>query len=103
MDTSNETTKDQRFCINPKINEGWVISIALNFEEGILTIHNAVLDFDNLPFLDGMFAKAGNMEYVVAMSPRRYQPKLPRRPTYVHYGFKNNKGKGLALGVRKYQ
>lgn len=50
-----------------------------------------------------MFAEAGNMECVVAMSPQRYQPKLPRRPTYVHYWFKDNKGKGLALGVHIYQ
>jgi hypothetical protein len=51
IDTSNETTKDRRFCINLKINEGWVTSIALSFEEGILTIHNVVVDYDKLPFL----------------------------------------------------
>ena len=50
IDTSKKTLKDPRYCINLKVNKGWVTSIALSKEEGILPTQHLLVVYDNLPF-----------------------------------------------------
>lgn len=49
MDIVNETAKDPRFCVNLKINKGWITSINLESEEGILPPQEVLVDYDKLP------------------------------------------------------
>jgi hypothetical protein len=49
IDTSNETAKDPRFCINLAVSEGWVTSIDLETEGGILPVQKVLVDYDKLP------------------------------------------------------
>ena len=49
IDTSNETAKDPRFCVNLDINKGWVTNIDLEVEGGILPPLKILVDYDKLP------------------------------------------------------
>lgn len=46
---SNEEDKDPRFCINLYFSKGWVTSISLEVEEGILPPQIVIVDYDSLP------------------------------------------------------
>lgn len=49
MDVANEKAKDPRFCINLEISKGWVTSIDLESEEGILPSQRIMVNYDKLP------------------------------------------------------
>ena len=49
MDTSNETAKDPRFCIDLKVNKGWVTSIDLEGGEDGMPPPRVLVDYDKLP------------------------------------------------------
>ncbi len=49
MDTSNETTKIPRFCIDLKVNKGWVTSIDLEGGEEGMPPPRVLVDYDKLP------------------------------------------------------
>ena len=49
MDTANDTAKDPRFCINLKVKEGWITSIALDSEDGSAPIPKVLVYYDKLP------------------------------------------------------
>lgn len=49
IDTSNESAKDPRFCINLKINKGWVTIIDIDGgEEGSIP-QRVLVDYNKLP------------------------------------------------------
>lgn len=47
-DTTNETSI--RFCVNLKVDKGWVTNIVLSTKEAILPTQHVLVDYDNLPF-----------------------------------------------------
>ena len=49
FDTSNETTRDPRFCVNLMVTNGWVTSIDLETDDGILPTLKVLVDYDRLP------------------------------------------------------
>lgn len=49
IDTANEKVKDPRFCINLKINKGWLTNIELESEGGIVPPQKIMVDYDKLP------------------------------------------------------
>lgn len=49
IDTANEMARNPRFCVNVKINEGWVTNVELVFEEGDLPTQKVLVDYDKLP------------------------------------------------------
>ena len=49
MDTSNETAKDPRFCINLKVSKGWVTNIDMDGGEDGLPPQRVLVDYDKLP------------------------------------------------------
>ena len=49
IDTANETAKDLRFCINLVVSRGWVTSIDLETEGGVLPVQKILVDYDKLP------------------------------------------------------
>ena len=49
FDTSNDTTKDPRFCINLEISKGWATSIDLEMEDGNMPPQRIMVDYDKLP------------------------------------------------------
>ena len=48
-DTSNDTAKDPRFCINLEISKGWATSIDLEMENGLMPPQKIMVDYDKLP------------------------------------------------------
>lgn len=50
IDRLDLTDRDPGFCINLNVKEGWVTSIALNSEDGILPTQIIEVDYDTLPF-----------------------------------------------------
>ena len=48
-DTSNDTAKDPRFCINLEISKGWATSIDLEMENGLMPPQRIMVDYDELP------------------------------------------------------
>ena len=48
LDTTNESAKDLRFCVNLKIDKGWVTNILLETEGGILPPQIVVVDYNKL-------------------------------------------------------
>jgi hypothetical protein len=42
--------KHPRFCVDLNVNEGWVTSIALNYEDVTLPTQNVMVDYDSVPF-----------------------------------------------------
>lgn len=42
--------KHPRFCVDLKVNERWVTSIAIDYEDVTLPTHNVMVDYDNVPF-----------------------------------------------------
>ena len=49
IDTSNETSKDPRFCINLVVDKGWITSIDLETESGEMPVQKVLVDYDKLP------------------------------------------------------
>ena len=49
IDTTNETAKDPRFCINLVVSRGWVTSIDFETERGVLLVQKVLVDYDKLP------------------------------------------------------
>jgi hypothetical protein len=49
IDTANDTAKDPRFCINLMVNEGWVMSITLESEDGTGPAQSMIVDYDRMP------------------------------------------------------
>ena len=49
IDTSNESARDPRLCVNLLVSKGWVTSIDLETEEGILPTQKIIVDYDRLP------------------------------------------------------
>ena len=49
IDTSNESARDPRFCVNLMVNKGWVTNIDLETEDGTLPIQKVLVDYDKLP------------------------------------------------------
>lgn len=49
ISTTNETTKDPRFCINLMVNKGWATSIDLDSGGEISPPQRVLVDYDNLP------------------------------------------------------
>ena len=49
IDTSNETAKDPRFCVNLKVKEGWITSIVLETEDSNIPPQRVIVDYDKLP------------------------------------------------------
>lgn len=47
-DMANESAKVSRFCVNLKINKGWVTNINLETKGGILSLQEVVVDYDKL-------------------------------------------------------
>ena len=45
----NETAKDPRFCVNLMVTKGWVTSIDLESEDGLLPTQKVFVDYDQLP------------------------------------------------------
>ena len=45
----NETARAPRFCVNLKVDKGWVTSIKLESEEEIVPPHEVLVDYDKLP------------------------------------------------------
>ena len=76
-------TRDPRFCVNLKINEGWINSIALNLENGILRIQTIVVDYDSLTFRCRVCLSWKHGVEDCKDAPK--QPKGPRKPTHALY------------------
>ena len=49
IDTTNEIALDPRFCINLKVNKGWVTCIELESKDGISPPHKVLVDYNKLP------------------------------------------------------
>lgn len=49
IDTSNEITRDLRFCINVTVSKGWVTRIDLASDESGMSHQGVLVDYDNLP------------------------------------------------------
>ena len=49
IDTSNESARDPRFCVNLMVNKGWVTSIELETEDGSYPAQKVLVDCDKLP------------------------------------------------------
>ena len=49
IDTSNDTSKDPRFCINLIATKRWITSIDLKTNDGMLPIQKVLVEYDKLP------------------------------------------------------
>ena len=49
IDTANETARAPRFCVNLKVDKGWVTNIMLESEEGVVPPQEVMVDYDKLP------------------------------------------------------
>lgn len=96
IDTSNETAKDPRFCVNLNVNKGWVTSIDLEVEGGILPPQKILVDYDKLP----MRCKACHSWKHRVRDCKELQ-KRPlqggRKPTYVPHTYQHEKGKNKVV------
>jgi hypothetical protein len=94
MDVENDSTRDPRFCINLEINKGWVTSIDLECERGILAPQKILVDYDKLPIRCRICLSWKHK----ANECKEAQRKPLRRPEYgrsshVHYQKQTDKGK----------
>ena len=116
IDTSNESARDPRFCVNFSVSKGWVTSIDLETEDGILTTQKIIVDYDRLP----MRCKAcHNWKHRVrdcneiqkrnvrggrrpTHAPHSYQSS-ERRPTHVPHSYQPDKGKNIVVDENGFQ
>jgi hypothetical protein len=49
IDTSNDTARDPRFCVNLVVSNGWVTTIDLESENGTMPAQKVLVDYDKLP------------------------------------------------------
>ena len=49
IDTANDSARAPRFCVNLKVDKGWVTSIKLESEEEIVPPHEVIVEYDKLP------------------------------------------------------
>ena len=116
IDTSNEIARDPRFCVNLLVSKGWVTSINLETEDGILPTQKIIIDYDRLP----MRCKAcHNWKHRVrdcneiqkrnvrggrrlTHAPHSYQPG-ERRPTHVPHSHQPDKGKNIVVDEDGFQ
>jgi hypothetical protein len=78
MDVENDYAKDPRFCINLEISKGWVTSIDLECEGGILAPQKILVDYDKLPIRCRICLSWKHKANECNETHRR----PPRRPTY---------------------
>ena len=98
FDTSNDTGKDPRFCINLEISKGWATSIDLEVEGGVLPTQRIMVDYDKLPIR----CRACLSWKHKASECRVFQKRPTRgRPTIPGYNQQPEKGKKHRNGRRR--
>jgi hypothetical protein len=61
IDTSNDTARDPRFCVNLIVSNGWVTTIDVESENETMPTHKVLVDYDKLP-IDAKPSIVGNTE-----------------------------------------
>ena len=96
IDTANGTAKDPRFCVNLKVNEGWVTSIDLEDEGGISTLQKVSVDYDKLPMRCKVCQRWKHKIKDYKEIQKRHVQGV-RRQTHAHLAQQPEKGKNISL------
>ena len=102
IDTSNETAKDPRFCVNLKIKEGWITSIELVSEDSTIPPQRVIIDYDKLP----MRCRACQSWQHKVRDCKEFQRKHVKGPQWQPTTYHTNnqeKGKHIAVDEEGFQ
>ena len=102
IDTANENARDPRFCINLVVSRGWVTSIDLETEGGILPVQKVIVDYDKLP----MRCKACHSWKHRVRDCKEIQKNTlrgGRRPTHAFPQHQQDKGKNIVTDEDGFQ
>ena len=100
FDTSNDTAKDPRFCINLEISKGWVTSIDLEVEGEILPTQRIMVDYDKLPIRCRSCLSWKHKASECGVFQKR---PMRGRPTYARNTHYHEKGKNPAVDEDGFQ
>ena len=104
MDVENDNARDPRFCINLEISKGWVTSIDLECERGMLASQKIMLDYDQLPITCRIclsWKHEANECNEMQRKPHRRTDLGRSSHTYHHY--QNKKGKNIVVDEEGFQ
>ena len=104
MDVENDNARDPRFCINLEISKGWVTSIDLECERGMLASQKIMLDYDKLPIRCRIclsWKHKANECNEMQRKPHRRTDLGRSSHTYHHY--QNEKGKNIVVDEEGFQ
>ena len=102
MDTSNDMTKDPRFCINLMVNNGWITSIDLETDDGLLPIQKVLVDYDKLP-MRCKVCHSWKHRVKDCTEIQKRMAKGGRRPMQTSYKTAPDKGKHISLDEDGFQ
>ena len=96
IDTSNDSARDPRFCVNLMVSKGWVTSIDLETEDGTLPPQNVLVDYDKLPMrCKACHSWKHRVRDCHEMQKRSF--RVGRRPTIAPHSYQPEKGKNIEV------
>ena len=102
MNTANENAMDPTFCINLEISKGWVTSIELESEGGILPPQKILVDYDKLP-IKCRVCLSWKHKASDCNKMQRRPMKGKSRPMHNHHMQPQDKGKSVVVDQDSFQ